>query len=299
MAIVLFAIENMRIYAHAKINWTLEVLGRRSDGYHEIRTILQTIDLADVLEISKAATLSLDADDSYQPPEDDLIMRAAQQLKLESGYTGGAAIYLQKRIPLAAGLGGGSSDASATLRGLNSLWGLGWSQQQLMKVAASISSDAAFFLHGGTALAEGRGERIVPLPDIPPVDLTLAMPPLTIKEKTARMYGSLNDSYFNEGSLTEQLLLRLRSGEVPRNSDLFNVFQDIAFRNWPELESYRHVFFESGLSQVNLAGSGPALFSITPPEIYDLLVESGPGVDASPLIKTRTSNSTESLRSED
>ena len=194
----------MRMYAPAKINWTLEVIGKRSDGYHELRTILQTVELADVLEISEGDAIRLEVEGPHEVSEDDLILRAARRLREESGHSGGATIRLEKHIPVSAGLGGGSSDAAATLRGLNALWGLNWARERLADVAASVSSDAPFFMYGGTALVRGRGELIQPLEDSPPVDLVLLVPPVDMGGKTARMFGSLTASDFSDGSLTEQ-----------------------------------------------------------------------------------------------
>ncbi|MFQ5880590.1 MAG: 4-(cytidine 5'-diphospho)-2-C-methyl-D-erythritol kinase, partial [Dehalococcoidia bacterium] len=220
----------MRLYAPAKINWTLEVLGRPDSyrGYHEIRTVLQTIDLADVIEVWPAADLRLEVIGPHQASEDDLVLKAARLLQEESGHRGGALIRLTKRIPVAAGLGGGSSDAAAVLRGLSQLWGLGWGSERLAAIAAVVSSDATFFLYGGTALAQGRGERIAPLPDVPPTRLVLVVPPWSLPDKTARMYQGLVEGDFSDGSRTQRLVRRLQKGEPPADSDLCNAFQRLA-----------------------------------------------------------------------
>lgn len=163
-----------RLSAPAKVNLTFEALGRRADGYHEVRTVLHAISLADEIAFAPADDLSL----AVEPPEkgafssaasapagdDNLVLRAARLLRREAGVKTGAAIRLRKRIPVAAGLGGGSSDAAAALRGLRRLWGLDLDADALRELAAQLGSDVPFFVTGGAALAEGRGERIMPLP---------------------------------------------------------------------------------------------------------------------------------------
>jgi 4-diphosphocytidyl-2-C-methyl-D-erythritol kinase len=152
----------MRLCAPAKINWTLEVLGRRNDGYHNVGSLMQTVDSCDILDISPADRLTLEVEGERQPSQDDLVLRAATLLDGGSGR--GAHIRLDKRVPVAAGLGGGSSDAAAALRGLNELWHLGYGDARLAEIGAGIGSDVSFFVYGGTALAEGRGERVADTP---------------------------------------------------------------------------------------------------------------------------------------
>ncbi|MBI1884914.1 MAG: 4-(cytidine 5'-diphospho)-2-C-methyl-D-erythritol kinase [Chloroflexi bacterium] len=249
----------MRVYAPAKINWTLEVLGRRDDGYHEVRSVMQTIDLCDVLDFAPAEALSLQGGGEYEPGEDDLILKAAGALGLEGQ---GAAIRLGKKIPLASGLGGGSSDAAATLRGLGHARGLTLSQNQLAEVAAGLGSDVPFFTHGGTALVEGRGERVTPLPDAPPAWLVLAVPPLTVTGKTATMYRNLSPSAFSDGSFTRRFVQRLEEGAIDEQS-MRNAFEGVAYALFPDLARYRAALLDAagaGARPVHLAGSGPALF---------------------------------------
>ena len=286
----------MRMYAPAKINWTLEVIGKRSDGYHELRTILQTVELADVLEISEGDAIRLEVEGPHEVSEDDLILRAARRLREESGHSGGATIRLEKRIPVSAGLGGGSSDAAATLRGLNVLWGLNWNRERLADVAASVSSDAPFFMYGGMALVRGRGELIKPLDDSPPVDLVLLVPPVDMAGKTARMFGSLTASDFSDGSLTEQVLGRLGAGNAPLNGEMFNAFESVAYRTWPELAAYRRVLLDAGAAQVHLAGSGPTLFATAPSSAGEPRITDGALLSPRLIAMTRTIGRNEALR---
>ena len=182
-----------RLSAPAKVNLTFEALGRRADGYHEVRTVLHAISLADEVAFAPADELRL----VVEPPvgaeaadaralspvvsaptgDDNLVLRAARLLRREAGVTAGAAIRLRKRIPVAAGLGGGSSDAAATLRGLRRLWGLDLDADALRELAAQLGSDVPFFVTGGAALGEGRGERLTPLPPAQGRVVVMAPPP--------------------------------------------------------------------------------------------------------------------------
>ena len=250
----------MRLYAPAKINWTLEVLGRRDDGYHEIRTVMQTVEPCDSLDIEPANELQLEVEGRHELFEDDLVLRAA--FALDEGGGRGARIRLTKRIPVAAGLGGGSSDAAAALRGLNELWGLGRSDANLAKAAAEIGSDVPFFIYAGTALAEGRGERVTPLPEPPPTWLVLLAPPLELPEKTRRMYAALTPADFSDGSRTDAVVRRIREGGPVDDGSLYNVFERVAYEAFAGLDAYRDALLTAGARRVHLAGSGPALFAL-------------------------------------
>jgi 4-diphosphocytidyl-2-C-methyl-D-erythritol kinase len=254
----------VRLYAPAKINWTLEVLGRRDDGYHEVRTVIQTVDLCDTLEIGRGRELQLAVEGPHETSEDDLVLRAAALLA--QGAARGARIRLSKRIPVSAGLGGGSSDTAAALRGLNQLWGLGHGDAELAEMGARLGSDVPFFLHGGAALAEGRGERITPLPDAPSVWLVLLAPPFQMLEKTKRMYAALTPADFTNGSHADALVRRIRDGHPVDDGALYNAFQDVAYQVFEGLSAYRDALLAAGARRVHLAGSGPALFALGPDE---------------------------------
>jgi len=247
--------------APAKINWTLEVLGRRPDGFHEVKTILQTIDLFDSLELQTASELTLEAmGEGLPPPQENLTMRAARLLQERMGHGGGARMRLTKTIPVAAGLGGGSSDAAAALRGLDRLWGLALPHERLTELAAEVGSDVPFFLRGGTALAEARGERITPLPDAPRTAILVVVPSLSIPQKTRRMYSLLGPKDYGDGALSDRFADVLRQGRPFKESDLYDVFGSLAFGAFPELQTCRQALIQAGASVVHLAGSGPALF---------------------------------------
>src|SRR6476469_7269340 len=171
--------ETVRVSAPAKVNLFLEVLGKRADGYHEIATLMLAIDLEDELDVAPAESgeLSLTCDDPALPtgPE-NLVLKAASRLRAETGTSAGARIHLRKRIPWAAGLGGGSSDAAAALEGLNELWKLGLSTAALARVGSDIGSDVPFFLNGPAAWCTGRGEVVTPVKVGKPLDLVLVKP---------------------------------------------------------------------------------------------------------------------------
>ena len=174
----------------AKVNLALEVLGKRGDGYHEIATVLQAVDLSDRLKLETADTLSLHTDDPDLPTDDgNLVMRAARLLQKAAGIEAGARIQLAKRIPVAAGLGGGSSDAAATLWGLSRLWRLGWPKARLQELAVELGMDVPFFLGSGRAVARGRGERLAALPGGGGYALVLVNPrvPLSTREVYGRV----------------------------------------------------------------------------------------------------------------
>jgi 4-diphosphocytidyl-2-C-methyl-D-erythritol kinase len=250
----------MRLFAQAKINWTLEVLGRRRDGYHEVSTVLQTVSTGDLLEIEPAEELRLEVTGEHEASEDDLVLRAARAL--DDGKGRGATIRLAKMVPVAAGLGGGSSDAAATLRGLNELWALGRRDEELADIAAGLGSDVPFFLTGGTALAESRGERVTSLPDAPPRWLVLVVPRLRLEEKTKRMYEALRPEHYGDGTRSRVLAERVKRGRGVREEHLHNAFDDVAYDVFEGLDAYREALLAAGAGGVHVAGAGPALFAL-------------------------------------
>ncbi len=151
-------------HAYAKLNLTLEVIRKREDGYHDLASIIQTVQLHDVLEFSDSETIDFECSDETLAGDDNLVLQAAETLQKVAGVRQGAKINLNKRIPVSAGLGGGSADAAATLRGLNRLWNLGLSETELVEIATEVGSDVPFLVCGGTAIVSGRGERLERLP---------------------------------------------------------------------------------------------------------------------------------------
>ena len=251
------------IKAPAKINLTLEVLGKRPDGFHEIRSVIQTIDLYDSLRFSSSRQLRFSSDNPEFNAEESLVTRAAAMLQEASGSSKGATIEIKKRIPMVAGLGGDSSDAAVTLSQLNRLWKLRLSTLELGELAPRLGSDVPFFLYGGTALVGGRGEKVKVLPSLPRRWVVLLVPPFPrMPEKTARLYASLKASHYTDGQITERLVKALKARRGFKPSLLFNTFENVAFELFPELGVYRNHFIKLGANNVHLAGSGPALFAL-------------------------------------
>jgi len=253
----------MTLHAPAKLNLTLEVLAKRRDGFHEIRSVIQTINLCDSLRFQLSQKMEFNSDESSWIPEESLVSKAASLLQEVTGCGKGATIEVSKRIPLLSGLGGDSSDAATTLRGLNELWKLGLSQGKLLELASQLGSDVAFFLYGGTALVEGRGEMVTPLPPVSPVRVVLLLPPVPrVSGKTKRLYADLKAGHYTGGQITDRLVARLTGGGEVVPSMLFNVFDDVAWDSFTGLKQYWEQFLKAGAQEVHLAGSGPTLFTI-------------------------------------
>ena len=263
--------------APAKINLGLRILERRSDGYHELRTVFQTISLADRLTVGYTrrgkGQVSLDCDIPEFAGSDNLAARAARTLLDAGKYPGRVRITLEKRIPAGAGLGGGSSDAAAVLSALRLLLRPQPSTQLLYEIAARIGSDAPFFLLGGTAVGIGRGEEIYPLPDPPRRWLLLLVPESRISTPDA--YRRLAESRSKRGSeLTAARRQHIISGfranifgpegvlassvaELPPND-----FEAVIFETHPELRKWKQRLLRLGASAAFLSGSGSALFGV-------------------------------------
>ncbi len=255
----------MEVTARAKINLTLEVLGRRGDGYHEVKTILQTVDLSDRLAIEPSSDLKVECDQAEINGEDNLVWSAAIALAHRCGIAPRARIVIHKGIPVSMGLGGGSSDAAAALVALNQLWQLGLSGGQLAETAAEIGSDVSFFLTGGTALGEGRGELITQLPGLPSIPVTLICPNVALPRKTAAMYSLLNSAQFSDGGSTDNFARILLEGRFVLKSIgelTFNVFEQVADQALPELNRIWGRLEGIFQNPLRLAGSGPGMFSL-------------------------------------
>ena len=252
----------LTIPAPAKLNLTLEVLSRRPDGFHEIRSVLQTIDLCDTLRFRSSDGVEFCSSAAGWSAEQSLVSRAVKLVREQTGSTRGVTVEVIKNIPLVSGLGGDSSDAAAVLRGLNELWGLGLGMADLQPLAATLGSDVPFFLHGGTDLASGRGEVITPLPPLPRGWVVLLIPQVPrLPGKTARLYARLNPGHYSAGQNTRGMVNQLNSGGGIKPSRLFNVFDAVAPDAFTGLAGYRARFLAAGAGDVHLAGSGPALFA--------------------------------------
>ena len=252
--------------AHAKINLSLEILGRRPDGYHNIASVMQPVSVADTLAFAPATELSVETDvpELAGTPGQNLVWRAARILQEARQVRQGVRITLHKGIPLAAGLGGGSSDAALTLRVLDHLWDLRLSEPELLNAARLLGADVAFFLRGGTALVEGIGERVTALPALAPCGIVLVTPPIVLPEKTRTLYAALRFYEHSNGALTRHLVDAVREGTLPGPALLYNGFEAAAFRLFPELDAIQATIVAAGGEFVRLSGSGPSLFVLYP-----------------------------------
>ena len=266
----------LRVPSCAKVNWILKVLGRREDGYHEVRTLYQTIDLQDQIhfQLTTDSRVTLDTEGrQVAGGEENLIVRSARLLEDRKAQPNwGAHIRLFKRIPVGAGLGGGSSNAAITLVALNQIWDCGLTRATLSRLAARLGSDVPFFLLGGTALGLGRGEQIIPLPT-PTLSgsLLILYPGWKISSGAAYRLGGWDD-WHQEGLtatglettiwLFNKAIRRLEQG----CAGLENDFQAPLFRNYPSLEKARQRLSEAGCEEVIPCGSGSALLGWMPTE---------------------------------
>lgn len=254
----------IRLRAPAKINLALEVLRRRRDGYHDIATVMTTLSLHDRVTLRPAPALEVRLTGAYArgiDPADDLSGRAARALGEAAGRSPDVLIEVDKRIPSPAGLGGGSSDAAAVLRGLNVLWELGWSPERLAEVGATVGSDVPFFVYGGTAHCTGRGEKVEPLRDLGETRLLILVPPVPAKAgKTGSVYGALHEHDFTDGHRVQRLAHRIARGAPPPTNDLRNVFEAVLERTSPELVAHYAAYARVAAPQLHLCGAGPAVF---------------------------------------
>lgn len=227
-------IDGNRIDARAKLNLFLEVLRRRDDGFHDLESIFLEIDLADELTAESAPESTLELTNSGIPvpvDETNLILRAARLLQERTTVSAGARIHIHKRIPLGAGLGGGSSDAAAALQLLDRVWGLDLGAKELAGFAALLGSDVPFFLTGGTCLCQGRGERVVPLDVTPELEFVLVLPPWGISTPAA--YGALAGSELGTVDVSP-FLSALRSGDADGiGKHSFNRFEQVVHKVEP------------------------------------------------------------------
>lgn len=253
----------LEVTAPAKINLTLEVLYRREDGYHEIMSIIQAMSLADRIQVEAADSFTYSCNNSLWRPEKSLVPKAAGLFTEYTGIAGGAAINVCKAIPFSAGLGGESSAAAATLVALNCLFGTDLPPGEIHKLAVKLGSDVPFFLSGGTALLLGRGEKVSPLPPVPPHRVVLLVPEhMRADFKTQRMFSVLRKEHFTDGQATDEMIVRLTLAKQDQLYGLFNAFDNVAFEVFEGLSYYRQELLEAGAKDVHLAGAGPALFTL-------------------------------------
>ena len=253
--------EPLVIRSYAKINWTLDVLSKRGDGYHEIRTIYQTVSLFDCLELTPAQSISVECDDPRVPCDhSNLAYRAAAAFKSRIGTEGGVRIRIQKRIPVGGGLGGGSSNAAAALIGLPRLWKLDIPFDLLFEISRDLGSDVPFFLIGGTALGAGRGEEVYPLKDVKCDNLLLVNPGTSVS--TASAYQSLKRLTTPEPTRIIPFTLLAANGIRKLPLEVWNDLEESVLVSNPEIDHIKRRLKALGARQALMSGSGATVFGV-------------------------------------
>jgi 4-diphosphocytidyl-2-C-methyl-D-erythritol kinase len=243
----------IRLTAHAKINWFLEITGKLSNGYHTLDTVFQTISLGDTLSFKPANELTLTCTDPTLPVDErNLAMKAALRLQTLLKEKRGAAIHLEKISPMGAGLGGGSADAAAVLKGLLKLWHRKISSTALKRLAVSLGADVPFFLTGGTCRATGIGEKLKALKSVPKTWLVIVWPGFGVATKDA--YGKVQLPFATTAP---------RQKSDPRQA-LFNRFESLVFPDHPKLPALKQQLLDGGATAALMSGSGSAVFGVMP-----------------------------------
>jgi len=285
--------RRLTVRCPAKVNLALRVIRRRGDGYHELDTVFQAIDLWDSLSGVPSEQLTLKCDAPDLPVDDsNLVLRAARLLSESVEGRPGAALELNKSIPRQAGLGGGSSDAAGALVLCAQLWGLDLDPLRLAELAGRLGADVPFFLSGGTARGRGRGDRIESLPPLAPVGLLLGVPPFGIS--TAEVFGAVADKLTLPRNGVS--LPRLLAHKWPEGNDFrfaTNDLEEVVFEGWPVLREFRDALLEVGAVQALLSGSGST--------VYGIFVDATGASEASRPLRSRfeqwTIQSTKAVRS--
>lgn len=256
--------RELKLKARAKINLGLDVVRKREDGYHEVRMIMQMINLYDKITLRKKAEpgITVTANLSYLPVnEDNLVYRAAKLLMDEFQVDGGLEIELQKYIPVAAGMAGGSTDAAAVMVGVNRIFQLGLNKKQLMERGVKIGADVPFCIMRGTALAEGIGEELTPLPAMPHCSLVIAKPKIHVSTKF--VYGNLKVRELTEHPDIDGQVQALRENDLEQLvARMGNVLETVTIPAYPVIDEIKHTMMKYGAMGAMMSGSGPTVFGI-------------------------------------
>ncbi len=256
--------EMITIQAMAKINLGLDVLRRREDGYHEVKMVMQTVNLYDTLTLKakKEEGISISVDAKELPAdENNLIVKAARLLYRHCSIGQGVEISLTKRIPIAAGMAGGSTDAAATLVGMNQLFGLGLSIERLKELGVTIGADIPYCIQGGTALSEGIGERLTALPPAPDCYLVIAKPDINVSTKY--VYENLHADSLTRHPDIDGMVEAIRGGNLKGITDrMENVLENVTRREYPVIGKLKDMLKEAGAMNALMSGSGPTVFGV-------------------------------------
>ena len=255
----------MELDARAKVNLTLDILRRREDGYHDMQMVMQSVTLADRLTVTPArgAEGQAASDLRFLPTGNkNLAQVAAAAFREAVGLGGEVDVDIQKRVPVCAGLAGGSADAAAVLRAMNRLSGAGLSPDRLAEIGARAGSDVPFCVLGGTALAEGRGERLTPLPPLPPCRIVICKPPFSVS--TPQLFGRVNVRKIVRRPDTAGVVAALEAGDLAGVARrMYNVFEDVMEpRRYAEISSIKAELIDCGALGASISGSGPSVFGL-------------------------------------
>lgn len=255
--------DNISVKAYAKINLSLDILGTLPNGYHEVKMVMQTVSLYDLVELTKKDEgITLGCSVKFLPTNsDNLAYRAAESFFKETGISGGCDIFLKKHIPIGAGLAGGSSNAAAVLTGLNTLYDARLSTEKLCEMGKALGADVPYCIIGGTRLAEGIGENLSPLPRLPYCHIVLVKPAFSISTKWA--YENFDACTDVVHPPTDKLIEALRKRDLKGVcANMGNVLEDVSIAHYPILSAVKNDLYDLGAVGAQMSGSGPTVFGI-------------------------------------
>lgn len=257
-------VDQVKIKAMAKVNLGLDVLRRRENGYHEVKMVMQTVDLYDELTVTRKEedSISITSNTGDLPlNEDNLIYKAARLLFEWVGKEYGVSIHLDKNIPIAAGMAGGSTDAAATLLALNQLFGFGLNKKELADIGVKIGADVPYCIYGGTCLSEGIGEILTPLADAPDCYIVIAKPPIGVSTKY--VYENLHIETVAWHPDMDGMVEAIQNGDLKGITDkMGNVLETVTIKKYPEIASMKQCLIKNGAENALMSGSGPTVFGI-------------------------------------
>lgn len=254
--------NSITVNCPAKINLSLDILGKRDDGYHEINTIMQTISLEDKITIKKACEFSISSNNKDIPLDDkNIALKAAKIIFNKASIEGGVEIYIEKNIPVAAGLAGGSSDAAGTILGINNLYSLNLSKEDMMEIANSIGSDITYLLERGTAFCTGRGEKVKKLKSLKDHFVLIARPDIDISTKW--VYDNLNFINIKERPNNNLLIDAINRNDIKFiSNNLVNVLENVTIDKYNIISDIKKEMMNSGALGALMSGSGASVFGI-------------------------------------
>lgn len=255
--------DSVVIKAMAKVNLGLDVLRRRENGYHDVKMVMQTVNLYDTLTLSEIEEGIIITTNTGELPlnEDNLIYKAAKLLLEHTGKCKGVSVHLDKQIPIAAGMAGGSTDAAATLLGMNSLYKFGLTKEELAEIGVKIGADVPYCIYGGTYLSEGIGEVLTKLPDAPDCYVVIAKPGIGVSTKY--VYENLHIETVEKHPDIDGMIEAIKSGSLDGVAEkMENVLETVTIKRYPEIENMKKCLLENGAENALMSGSGPTVFGI-------------------------------------